>query len=427
MNAPATGISLTTIIALIRKEIDGAQKAKPGKDGKPGATGPAGPKGERGPKGDTGPAGKQGPKGNDGKQGKPGKDGKDGADGVGIERIEQDVDDAMVVHMTDGTIYTIEMPFGENSKEVHYKVSGGSSGGGAEGTVDLSGYVEKPTSNTAWMVYKTGAPNKGWAPVTTDLVSTNPDVVFRDAKGRFKSTANIPDLNNQLDVNRYFADQLELLSQGSGGTEVDTSLFIQKAEDKDIGDLYFADSKSLGAIDNNGQRWKTLHFAGGEVTYSGFHGSDNAIATTKSVRDQINGFVESDPTVPPHVKSITTTNISHWDQAWDDVGRVDAVAIKTIEKAFQVPHSWAIKGQNNTFIHNDNNELGLYHVKAPTEDHHAATRGYVREQAVTRAGMVDALSRLQRAIADETTIAGIRKALTNALGGLIEEFEHEHD
>ena len=111
----STGVSLTTIIALIRKEIDGAHKA--GKDGKPGKDGPAGPKGERGPKGDTGPAGKQGPKGNDGKQGKPGKDGadgQDGADGVGIERIEQDVDDAIVVHMTDGTIYTIEMPWGKN-------------------------------------------------------------------------------------------------------------------------------------------------------------------------------------------------------------------------------------------------------------------------------------------------------------------------
>ena len=103
MNAPATGISLATIIALIRKEVDGAQKA--GKDGKPGKDGAQGPKGERGPKGDTGPAGKQGPKGNDGKQGKPGKDGADGEDGVGIERIEQDVDDAMVIHMTDGTLH----------------------------------------------------------------------------------------------------------------------------------------------------------------------------------------------------------------------------------------------------------------------------------------------------------------------------------
>lgn len=203
-----TGLSLTTIIALIRKEIDGAQKAKPGKDGKAGATGP---KGERGPKGDTGPAGKQGPKGGDGKQGKAGPagaDGQDGADGVGIDRIEQDVDDAIVVHMTDGTIYTIEMPWGKNSTEVHYKVSGGGSGSGSgtEGTVDLSNYVQKPNSSEAWMVYKKGA---GWMPVTTDLVATNPDVIFRNAKGQFASTKDLETLTNQLEVNRYFAEQLE--------------------------------------------------------------------------------------------------------------------------------------------------------------------------------------------------------------------------
>ena len=202
MNAPATGISLATIIALIRKEVDGAQKA--GKDGKPGKDGAQGPKGERGPKGDTGPAGKQGPKGNDGKQGKPGKDGADGEDGVGIERIEQDVDDAMVIHMTDGTIYTIEMPWGKDSTQVHYKVNG--SGGGSGGSIDLEGYIKEPDTDEAWMVYKKGV---GWAPVTTDLVATNPDILFRDAKGRFKSTDTVPDLKNQLEVNRWFLEQLE--------------------------------------------------------------------------------------------------------------------------------------------------------------------------------------------------------------------------
>lgn len=225
----STGVSLTTIIALIRKEIDGAQKA--GKDGKPGKDGPAGPKGERGPKGDTGPAGKQGPKGNDGKQGKPGKDGadgQDGADGVGIERIEQDVDDAIVVHMTDGTIYTIEMPWGKNSTEVHYKVSGGGSsgsGGGSEGTVDLSNYVQKPASSASWMVYKK---DTGWAPVTTDLVATNPDVIFRNSKGQFASTKELEGLTNQLEVNRYFAEQMEAAGEKLSEAPVDDKYYARK-------------------------------------------------------------------------------------------------------------------------------------------------------------------------------------------------------
>ena len=43
---------------------------------------------------------------------------------------------------------------------------------------------------------------------------------------------------------------------------------------------------------------------------------------------------------------------------------------------------------------------------------------------VSRAVVADAFSRLQRAVADETTIAGLKGALVNALGGLIEDFEH---
>ena len=205
MNAAVQGYSLVSIIALIRKEIERAKTEGPqGKEGKAGATG------ERGAKGDTGPAGKAGPKGGNGKQGKPGTDGtdgRDGTDGVGIANIEQDVDDTIVVTMTDGEIYTIEMPLNQ-SREVHYKVGGGSGSGSGSGTIDLSNYVEKPTTDTAWMVYKNGT---GWAPVTTDLVATNPDVIFRDTKGRFKSTKELEGLTNQLEVNRYFADQFEAI------------------------------------------------------------------------------------------------------------------------------------------------------------------------------------------------------------------------
>jgi hypothetical protein len=208
MNTSVEGLSLVTVIALIRKEIaESRAVGKAGNDGKQGA------KGDRGPKGDSGPAGRQGPKGNDGKQGKPGKDGtvgEDGADGVGIQDIEQDIDGAIVVTMTDGETYTLELPAGSETTQVHYKV-GGSSGGGESGSVDLSNYVQKPASNASWMVYKKEA---GWSPVTTDLIATNSDVVFRDAKGRFKSTENIPELSNQLEVNRWFLEQLESIESG---------------------------------------------------------------------------------------------------------------------------------------------------------------------------------------------------------------------
>ena len=49
------------------------------------------------------------------------------------------------------------------------------------------------------------------ADLTTDLVSTNSSVVFRDSKGRFKSRADVPELNNQLEVNRFLWGQIEKL------------------------------------------------------------------------------------------------------------------------------------------------------------------------------------------------------------------------
>ena len=173
-----------------------------------GGPGPQGPRGDKGPKGDAGPKGK------DGKKGDKGVKGDDGADGVGIARIESEFDNAFTVILTDGTRYEIEMPLvtSGNPTEVHYKVSGGGGGGTGSGTVDLSGYVRRPPSelNDYWLVYKeTNSPDgngvsKIWSPVTTDLIATNPEVTFRDAEGKFRSTEGLEDLTNQLKVNRYF-------------------------------------------------------------------------------------------------------------------------------------------------------------------------------------------------------------------------------
>ena len=41
-------------------------------------------------------------------------------------------------------------------------------------------------------------------------------------------------------------------------------------------------------------------------------------AWSEVVIPEVPDFVETDPTVPAHVKAITTTNISHWNTAWDE-------------------------------------------------------------------------------------------------------------
>ena len=53
--------------------------------------------------------------------------------------------------------------------------------------------------------------------ITTDQVATNPDVLFRDSKGRFKSSETVPELKNQLEVNRWFLEQIEGIEVGGEG------------------------------------------------------------------------------------------------------------------------------------------------------------------------------------------------------------------
>ena len=109
--------SLYQILTIVKDEIKKAQVGKiqritgpAGAKGEKGVDGGQGPVGPRGGKGDTGPAG---PAGQRGGKGDPGKKGSDGEDGIGIARIEQDVDSAIILHLTDGSSYTVEMPLGE--------------------------------------------------------------------------------------------------------------------------------------------------------------------------------------------------------------------------------------------------------------------------------------------------------------------------
>ena len=188
--------NLIDIVNLIRAEIRKTQvgplKKVTGPAGPQGPQGEAGIQGATGPRGNDGKPGPQGPKGNQGKKGDKGLKGSDGSDGVGIARVEQDLDNAIVVHLTDGNFYTIEMPLiqedGSLAKEVHFK--SGSGGGG--GVVDLSSYVRRPDQDYEgkWLLYReTPGNNQGeWTPATTDLIETNGMLMFRDAKGRFKPT-----------------------------------------------------------------------------------------------------------------------------------------------------------------------------------------------------------------------------------------------
>ena len=118
-------LSLYQILQIVKDEIKKAQlgnvKKIIGPAGEKGEKGEVGGQGIQGPKGDKGPKGDRGLKGDKGPKGEDGKDGKDGDDGVGIARIEQEVDNAIVMHLTDGSSYMVEMPLSEGGtiSEVH--------------------------------------------------------------------------------------------------------------------------------------------------------------------------------------------------------------------------------------------------------------------------------------------------------------------
>ena len=219
-------LSLIDIVNLIRAEIArteiGNVKRITGPAGEQGPQGEAGIQGPQGPRGNDGKQGPIGPKGNQGKKGDKGVKGDDGADGVGIARVEQDIDNNIVIYTTDGEFYVVEMPLiqddGTLAKEVHFKT-----GGGGSGDIDLSGYVRRPGTalrDGRWLAYReteNGA-TKEWSPITTDMVETNGQMMFRDSLGRFQPTPEeLDNLTNQLRVNRFIWDKIQSLDIDKSG------------------------------------------------------------------------------------------------------------------------------------------------------------------------------------------------------------------
>ena len=191
-----------------------------------------------------------------------GAKGADGDDGVGIARVEQDIDAAIVVHLTDGSFYTIEMPLTQEdnslAREVHYKAGGG---GGGSGVIDLSKYVKRPDEDFEgkWLVYReTVGNNQGeWAPATTDLIETNGQLMFRDSKGRFAPTPDeLDELTNQLKVNRFIWDKIQSLDIDKSGIYIGP--LPPSEDDRANGMFWFCnsqDSMQLFVFHDDSEAW----------------------------------------------------------------------------------------------------------------------------------------------------------------------------
>lgn len=132
-------LKLLALYEKLHSEVEAVERVR----GEKGDTGPQGPQGEKGEKGSVGPAGKAGKDGVDGKDGKDGKPGKDGENGVSVVDANLDIDNHLVITLSDG-------------KEVD---AGSVQGLGAEGSGNLqvinSGIKTKQETFT-WIDYATG-------------------------------------------------------------------------------------------------------------------------------------------------------------------------------------------------------------------------------------------------------------------------------
>ena len=367
--------SLYEIIQIVKQEINKSQignvKKITGPAGEKGNTGEPGGPGIQGPRGDKGPQGPIGPQGNQGKKGDKGVKGDDGTDGIGVARIEQDLDDSIIMHMTDGNTYVIEMPILDkqgNPTEVHYKAAGGGGGGGM---VDLSKYVKRPTNthDGKWLVYREAdSTNQGeWTPVTTDLIETNGQLMFRDIKGRFAPTPEeFDELTNQLKVNRFIWEKIQELDLKAGGVAISPS----PPNDPDNGMFWFdnsADVMQLFIWHTDSNAWipvsapTTLEgrVASGETTQAAIIQQIKvSLEEQASLRNKI-GELESEKATVEYV------------DAQDDK-LLGKTANNIVDNNFRISRSdgaiyWKTSGD----------ELTLSRLKTPTSSHHAVNKAYV--------------------------------------------------
>ena len=338
-------LSLYQILQIVRDEI---QKSKIGNVQK--ITGPAGPKGEqglvggqgpRGEKGDRGPQGKAGLKGDKGSRGEPGKKGEDGKDGTGLARIDQDIDNAIVFTLTDGTTYSVEMPeLTDAVREVHYKSGGGGGGGsgGDGGGIPSTIYARDVKTSTY-----------------------NPPVTSRWGGGA---------IHNQSDANQYLIEVIaalesELDNIKDGIPDVDLSGYATEewVEDK-LGELPPGTvvSDTAPANPEEGQCWYDT------VRLELFVFAMNAWLPCSP----LGARVEQGEILQAQILSrVEAGEVQQQTLVDTKLGKAEAN---------EVANSFRIRGTGGTYISAAGGELGLYHVKYPEAETHAATMQYVLDE-----------------------------------------------
>ena len=141
----------------------------------------------------------------------------------------------------------------------------------------------------------------------------------------------------------------------------DTRLGTKDTDDLSEGatNLYFTDSRARSSLTSSSN-------TNGTVLQS-YDNSNGTFATVDLDNRYLQSFTETDPTVPSHVKSITSTNISNWNTAhgWGDHGQAGYLTSFTETDPTVPAHVKSItateKSNWNT-AYGWGNHSGLYHA-----------------------------------------------------------------
>ena len=118
-------------------------RGEPGDDGAPGKQGERGELGPVGPQGVPGEIGPQGIKGDRGDPGKDGPSGSDGVSGVGIKFVDNLDETTMLVHLTDRSVFNVNLPRGPSGRDGTPGIRGETGPVGERGVAGDPGEVGK--------------------------------------------------------------------------------------------------------------------------------------------------------------------------------------------------------------------------------------------------------------------------------------------
>jgi hypothetical protein len=200
------------------------------------------------------------------------------------------------------------------------------------------------------------------AKLSTDLVQTNPDVTFRDAKGRYRSTEDYEELTDQLKVNRFIANELDAINEavdalGEKGYD-DTEIWAA------INELSVTVASDAPEIKKDGELWYDDDRLELFVSYQ-----DGWISTTP-----LAARVEAGEALQAEI--LARVEAGEAKQVTIETSAMTKGGAQTL-----TDENWSIKDDGgNTYAMISDGEITMYHVAYPEAPKQPTNKDYVDKE-----------------------------------------------